>query len=674
MNIGHINTKKIAIIELSLAMIFLIMANSACSINKKNVDKQNLIELPYILLPIGDIQPEGWVLQTLEAMRDGMTGHLDELWEDVGPNCGWIGGSGPAWERPVYWLDGLVPLAYVLNDKNLIDKSQKYIEWILKSQRDDGFFGQVEDTTRVFGENEGYLAYVEKMKQDWWPRMVALKVLESYYDATADQRVIDFMLKYFEYQRANIEEKQLDEWSHWSKTRGGENLANIYWLYRMTDEKWLLELGEVIFSQTRDWTERLESPYPEDWHVVNTGMGIKQPAIWYQSSQDKRYIDAVKHGIEALKKHHGQPSGMFSGDELLHGTNPTHGTELCAVVEYMFSLETVIQITGDVYYADILERVTYNALPTQCTDNFNARQYYQAPNQIEISNNWHNYTTQHKGYVENSFGFETGYGCCTANLHQGWPKFVRNLWYKTNDGGVAALIYSSSKLSTKLDNGTVVKFHEKTNYPFGEKIIFTYDGDNAVFPLHLRIPAWSIGATVKINDEVFSQPDSATIVKVNREWKKNDVVELHLPMKISISHWHERAASIEWGTLVFALKIGEDWKQINDDDLRPTYEVHATTPWNYGLLRPYIDNPIEKFILKADEIVSDNPWNLENAPVYIFAKAKRMESWKQYGGDHGPLQYTKYWHPEKIDAPEENIELIPYGCTTLRISEFPVVR
>ncbi|MDO9548951.1 MAG: glycoside hydrolase family 127 protein, partial [Candidatus Marinimicrobia bacterium] len=583
MNIGHINTKKIAIIGLSLSMIFLIMATSACSISKKNVDKQNLIELPYTLLPIGDIQPEGWVLQTLEAMRDGMTGHLDELWEDVGPNCGWIGGTGPAWERPVYWLDGLVPLAYILNDQKLINKGQRYIEWILSSQREDGFFGQVEDPTRKFGENERYLAYVEKMKEDWWPRMVVLKVLESYYDATGDQRVIDFMLKYFQYQQANIEEKQLDHWSHWSKTRGGENLASIYWLYRKTDEKWLLELGEVIFSQTRDWTERLESSYPEDWHVVNTGMGIKQPAIWYQYSQDKRYIDAVKYGIEALKKFHGQPTGMFSGDELLHGTNPTHGTELCAVVEYMFSLETVLQITGDVYFADILERVTYNALPTQITDNFNARQYYQTPNQIEISNKWHNYTTQHEGYVENNFGFETGYGCCTANLHQGWPKFVRNLWYKTDDGGVAALIYSSSKLQTKLDNGTVVKFREETDYPFDEKIMFTYDGDEAVFPLHLRIPAWSSGATVKINDEVFAQPDSATVVKVNREWKKNDVVELHLPMKISISHWHERAASIEWGTLVFALKIGESWKQVNDDALRPTYKVKPTTPWNYGL-------------------------------------------------------------------------------------------
>jgi hypothetical protein len=122
------------------------------------------------------------------------------------------------------------------------------------------------------------------------------------------------------------------------------------------------------------------------------------------------------------------------------------------------------------------------------------------------------------------------------------------------------------------------------------------------------------------------------------------------------------------------LKIGESWKQVNDDALRPTYEVKPTTPWNYDLLRPYIDNPNEKFILKVDKIVSDNPWNLENAPVHIFSKAKRMESWKQYGGDHGPIQYSKYWHPEKIDVPEEDIELIPYGCTTLRISEFPVVR
>ena len=71
------------------------------------------------LLPLGSIRPAGWLARQLRVQADGMGGHLDEFWPDVGPNSGWLGGSGESWERGPYFLDGLVPLAYLLDDATL---------------------------------------------------------------------------------------------------------------------------------------------------------------------------------------------------------------------------------------------------------------------------------------------------------------------------------------------------------------------------------------------------------------------------------------------------------------------------------------------------------------------------------------------------------------------------
>ncbi|MFN2440338.1 MAG: beta-L-arabinofuranosidase domain-containing protein, partial [Chitinophagaceae bacterium] len=71
-------------------------------------------------------------------------------------------------------------------------------------------------------------------------------------------------------------------------------------------------------------------------------------------------------------------------DEDLHGNAPTQGTELCAIVESMFSLEHAIGVTGDTHYMDALERMTFNALPAQTTDDYNHKQYFQIANQVHI--------------------------------------------------------------------------------------------------------------------------------------------------------------------------------------------------------------------------------------------------------------------------------------------------
>ncbi len=671
-----------------LSLCAALLATSSLASFGANAEKTNypnnrapLVEKPYIALPLGAIKPEGWLLETLKRQKSGATGHMEELYPAVmGERNGWLGGDGDQWERGPYWIDGLLPLAYILNDDELKAKAQPWVESTLASQQENGFFGPSLD----FPYEPGIQRDNAK---DWWPRMVVLKILQQYYTATGDRRVLDFFTKYFRYQLETLPNQKLGNWTFWAEFRACDNLAIVYWLYNITGDKFLLDLGKLIHEQHFNFVDFInngEMGRTNSIHCVNLAQGIKEPVIFYQQSGDRSLVDTVKRGFGELKKYNGQAQGMYGGDEALHGSDPTQGVELCAVVEMMYSLEHMTEITGDVFFADQLERIAFNALPAQTTDDFKFKQYYQQANQVMVSRHRRNFDQDHDG-TDILFGTLTGYPCCFSNMHQGWPKFAQNLWYASADNGLAAMVYAPSSVEAKVANGKTVTIKEETNYPMDGKVLFTIGTkDGAVkFPLRLRIPSWCENASVMVNGKSVMTPKGGEVVKVERKWKNGDKVELTLPMKVRVVTWNgQNSISVERGPLVYALKMDENWERVkfrDENDAKnfggEAWQVTSDSPWNYGIEDFDRNNPDGAFTVSVDEskLKSDYPWNQKNAAITIKTKAKRIPYWGLYNESAGPLPYGwAYWHGMENQATEE-ITLIPYGCTTLRISQFPIV-
>lgn len=641
--------------------------------------KRELRPLAYQELPLGSVKAEGWLKEMLLRQRGGMTSRLDSLYPQVmGERNGWLGGDGDQWERGPYWIDGLLPLAYILDDEKLKEKVQPWVEWALASQRKDGFFGPSIDYPYEKGLQRSN-------SLDWWPRMVMLKVLQQHWSATGDARVIDFMRRYFKYQLATLPETPLGKWTFWAEYRACDNLNMVLWLHDVTGEPWLLDLADIIHRQGRDYvrmfTETDDLRRLGTIHCVNLAQGVKEPVIYWRVDPQQKYLDAVGKAFSDIRQYNGFPNGLFGGDEALHGNNPTQGSELCAAVELMYSLEEMMKVTGSLEYVDHLERIAFNALPAQITDDFSARQYFQQPNQVQVTKCLHNFDINH-GNTDLVFGLLTGYPCCTANLHQGWPKFTRNLWLSSSDGGLAALAYSPSSVRRNI-SGVDVSIMERTHYPMDGRIDFEVSvasGKKVSFPLRLRVPSWSVGPSLSVNGKPVAVTPGGVAV-IDREWSDGDRVELNLPMEVSLSEWYENSVAVERGPLVYALRMKEKWvrRDTGEDSVygKDYWEVYPESPWNYGLIDPAGKSLSDCFEVAVDErlLEGDWYWNPESAPVSIRAKAKRIPSWTLYNGMAGPQPYSRMiYGPDTKDVPEESVVLIPYGCTTLRISEFPIIK
>ena len=628
----------------------------------------SLQPVAFIPLPLGSILPKGWLLRQCRIQADGLTGHLEEFWPDLGPDNMWLGGSREGWERGPYYLDGLVPLAHLLGDERLKRMAQKWIDSILSMQDETGWIGPVHSTA-------------SSRTYDQWPIFIVFKVLTQHYEATEDERVIPVMLNFARYLRDTLDERPLFSWG---QMRWADLVLSLHWLYAYTmgeeglgDTRWLLDVARKVQAQGYDWREHFENFQfkeknpPGDitlkTHVVNNAMAVKCGGIAWRQSGEEADRASVYKTIEMLDTYHGQITGMFGGDEHYAGKNPSQGTELCAVVEYMYSLEKLITILGDPAFSDRLEKIAYNALPATCTPDFWAHQYDQQVNQVSCTIDKRQWTSNNDD--SNIYGLEPNFGCCTANMHQGWPKLVSHLWMATPEDGLAAIAYGPCVVKAQVGDGSTISIEEETEYPFRDTICFTIQCDHpTAFPLKLRIPAWTERATVQVgHGPIEKHLKPGTWYTLNRTWQNGDTITLTLPQHVRLERRFHNSVSILRGPLVYGLRIGERFEQIGGEAPHCDYAVHATMPWNYGLV---IDEHTHSSGLAVrEQPLGDIPFAPDAAPIVITAPAKQIPQWQMEENSAGTLPQS----PVQTNTPIETVELIPYGCTSLRIGEFPAV-
>ncbi|VGO18747.1 beta-L-arabinofuranosidase domain-containing protein [Pontiella sulfatireligans] len=673
-------------------------------------------------LPAGAIQPRGWLETMAQAASDGHTGHMEEIneqgkyslpvasWKNINKKArGWAN-----YEQEGYYLDGLVRLAYQLNDPELIAKAKGEIDPVIDAQKENGSFvgkklepicslGPIDQklmspeerlTYKDDGEAPEEIAEKGSRKQPklmpnstsryLWSVSVFNRAVLALYDASGEQKYLDFLVKYYrnfpDYHREVPDQVPV----------GG---AELHFCRHLVNCEVMFEVAQrsgdtLIRDKALKILKSYESGMVETWlrgdfatSRITHGVTFNELFKLYATAPagtDPRYVAVAETAFRFLQDEHIQPFGVNSANEYLRGIGGFKGTELCNIVDMAWSVTWLARQTGKASYGDVLENAFFNAFPASI-DHYQQHSYLISPNRLPGVLCSQNRSTKH------DFLPVWKPECCTGNLNRALPNYVMYMAMKTQDSGLAMLTYGPNHISTTV-KGTAVEISSQTDYPFKDQLSWTVaPASDVSFPLYLRIPAWCENPVVKVNGKPVNASSADGFVKIDRNWKNGDQVSLQLPMNAVVhmgtelelmdkktgkrSYTSPGSARVD---TVGYLVEGAPFAYVTRGPLLYTLGVaakDANTAADAGMVYNFAMKPGE--ITGADVVEHDVKgwvWEYGNAPVQLEIPAQKID-WK-IDTKVGALPMQTF---KANSSKEEMITLVPFGCAKFRLTAFPVV-
>jgi len=631
-------------------------------------------------LPVGAVQPRGWIQKWLERQAQGLTGHPENLTYPF-DTCLFAGNipkpanASKSWkewwpyEQAGYFVDATTRLSWLVNDASLNQRRDANLDYILNHSA---------------GTNYG-------SSRACWPNAVVGRALMAQLDATDNPRV----------------QAVMQDWLLTSKDeilkggRAGANFEEAFYLYGRTGDKRLLELCRAIYENYLSATnsfcgrKKILSDAPFHEHGVTVAETLKCLPMMYLYTGDPEALQLAGRAYQKVVSNNLMADGGMVSAEYLESTKFDSLHESCDITDWSWSLGYLLMATGEGKWADLIERTTFNALPGAVSKDFKQLQYFSGVNQMLVSSEMSNVP-----HCRTRLTYRAAHDteCCAGNINRAMPNYVTRMWMRSQDSGLAALFYGPSEVATTVEGQPVI-IREETDYPFRDEVSFVVKTPKPVrFGLHLRIPEWCADASIQVNGAAANQScPSGTFVALNREFRDGDRVVLKLPMAVKLEEWLDgRSMVVARGPLVYSLKMDERRVELTSDtagtkavlhghDIRefPALEFFPASEWRYGL------DARQKSRLDQIEVIespmSDNPFVAETSPILLNVPMHKLprwaESWKPGSTGNssakGFIARSPSGFPNEADRKVEGkatpMLMVPYGATHLRLTTLPVV-